>query len=157
MGLLENLSPFLRDKRTILPVGSVADHPCVIRSPKIRQIINSVTVAAQHANGKQELNVRLEPTLWKRRDELLPKFFRFTVEITDRMYSIAKLMHTLFNVSSSRIGFNSNEHGNDSDDDDGVRRNTFRVQFQILDNTLRQTVVSALDRLLALHFLMKGQ
>ena len=85
VGILGNLPSFQRDKRTLLPVGSVADHQYVIRSPKIRQIIDSVMVAAQHANGRQEFSVQLKPTLWKQRDEILPKVFGFSVEISHSM------------------------------------------------------------------------
>ena len=57
VGILGNFPSFQRDKRTLLPVGSVADHQYFIRSLKTRQIIDSVTAAAQHANGRQEFSV----------------------------------------------------------------------------------------------------
>ena len=140
MGILGNWPSFYRGERTLLPVGSVAGHQSVIHSLKIRLIIDSVIVAAQHANGKQEFSLQLKPTLWKRRGELLPKVFGFSVEITDSTYNIARFMHSIFNISLSPIDFDNSEDDKDSDDDDIVGRSTFRGKFRILDNTLRQTV-----------------
>ena len=78
------------------------------------------------------------------------------------MYNIAKFMHSLFNISLSRTDFNNGQDDKDSDDDDIVGRNTFRVQFRILDNTLRQSFIDfgrffALDRLLVVLYAMKNQ
>lgn len=103
-----------------------------MKMSKYREFIDCIMVSAHHADGKDDFDVRLKPSLLKWKNIQLSKFFDGELPIDAATYAIANIVSALFRLKSTD-GVNRGSEGDDeTDDDDVIPQSSIRLAHKLM-------------------------
>ena len=140
MGILGKLPEFVRVKSRFSRVQNLSNKQYIIRTPRLREFVDSILTSAKQSFGVTDFKVVLKNSLWDRREELSNQFFNDVLEITSEVFVGARFLKAIFTSSGSIDPVQ--ELGDGKDEEDATQPSgATKLRFIIDDTDICRTSI----------------